>query len=158
MFLMIDDCVRFVHVFVFFFLGNSLQDMWTVITFLSVLSTFFFYTTGHQMTVTTIRWEAAYVGFHGDFSKLMYFIPAILIHLNTFASQYIFGVISPLIIFWPLMKGTVAKVMVERRNGLEKSSKGDFMLFENEALLKRRLFQLFTMLIFFHGIKVSFLC
>ncbi|OWF39015.1 GPI ethanolamine phosphate transferase 3-like [Mizuhopecten yessoensis] len=131
--------------------GHSVAwDMVGAVVLHSVLSSLYFYTTGHQATVPAIRFEAAFVGFHGDFQN--YALPAMLIHLNTFAAHVLLGVLAPLWVFWPLAKSTFATQMTNVE--LDRTSKGDFALFEDEELLKKRMFQLFTCLTLFSGIKV----
>ncbi|XP_060076738.1 GPI ethanolamine phosphate transferase 3-like isoform X2 [Ylistrum balloti] len=121
-----------------------------VVVYHTVLSSFYFYTTGHQATVPTIRFESAFIGFHGDFQN--YALPAILIYLNTFAAQVLLGVLAPLWVFWPMIKGMISSLMTNME--VDRTSKGDFALCEDEELLKKRMFQLYTSLTLLSGIKV----
>lgn len=54
-----------------------------------LLSLYFFYGTGHQATLSSIQWSAAFVGTSGHFVHNA--IPAFLIMLNTFG-QYCFKI------------------------------------------------------------------
>lgn len=129
--------------------------LWSSAVFIGMISNLFFYTTGHQATVPSIRFEAAYIGFHGDFTY--YFIPAILIHLNTFASHILCSLASPLLITWPLFRGTIARVLIPSSFNVWLDTKGDFMLNEDPTILKKKLFQLNLYMTLFHGMKVSLL-
>lgn len=129
---------------------DATWDLISAVVFHTVLSSFYFYTTGHQATVPAIRFEAAFVGFHGDFQY--YALPAALIYLNTFAAHVLLGVLAPLWVFWPMVKSTFTALMTNTE--VDRTSKGDFALFEDEELLKKRMFQLFTCLTLFSGIKV----
>ena len=68
-------------------LTGLLQVPWYAIAGWGFMATQYFFATGHHATVPAIRFESAFVGFYGDFPKYLYFIPALLITLNTFASQ-----------------------------------------------------------------------
>lgn len=98
----------------------------------------------------SIRWEAAFTGFVGDFNN--HILPAILILLNTFASQVIFGVISPLVIIWPFTEGMLARALTGKKK--EDGWKGDFVLVENEQFYKKLMFQLISSIYLFHSLKV----
>lgn len=50
--------------------SNGLPDLSGIIM-LSQLSSFFFYATGHQATIPSIRFEAAFTGFYGDFQTVI---------------------------------------------------------------------------------------
>ena len=50
-----------------------LDPSWTMIVLWHLLSSYYFYCTGHQATIPSIRFEAAFVGFPGDMENL--FLP-----------------------------------------------------------------------------------
>ncbi|CAG5135395.1 unnamed protein product [Candidula unifasciata] len=115
---------------------------WSGIVMLSLLSTIFFFATGHQATIPSIRFEAAYTGFYGDFNTLL--LPGFLIWLNTFSGPIIFNLAWPLLIFWPLLSSALMKMMVKRtfqQKQNEGSWKGDFRLYDNATLLRKHLFR-----------------
>ena len=77
---------------------------------IALFSTNFFYATGHHATIPSIRFEAAFIGFHGNWDNKI--LPALLIHLNTFAAEVIFTWLSPLLILWPSVNGLISKHIV----------------------------------------------
>ena len=131
---------------------------WCSIVLWGLLGSHFFFSTGHQATVTTIRWEAAYTGFHGDFE--VYLIPAILITLNTFAGPILAVVGLPLLLFWPLFREHMLCVyshcteypQIAERKG---KSRGEFGLYENKQLFFSNLFRLMIGYMLYHAIKVN---
>lgn len=104
------------------------------IILLLLLSCERFYSFGHHATITSIRWEAAYHGFEGDFHTN--FIPAVLIGLNTFASQIIISLALPLLVYWPFTRGEAGGKNIQPGNdNLVSNSggdavKGEFMICE----------------------------
>lgn len=67
-------------------LGEIVEDVpWCSCVVWGLLTSQFFFSSGHQATFPNIRWQAAYTGFQGDFND--YSIPVTLITLNTFAAQ-----------------------------------------------------------------------
>ncbi|XP_074650116.1 GPI ethanolamine phosphate transferase 3, catalytic subunit-like [Tubulanus polymorphus] len=109
------------------------------------LSTFYFFATGHQAVIPTLQWDAAFVGFHGDHSNTV--LPGLLILMNTFASQVLFTVGLPLVIFWPYFRGH----WVQGETG-EKS--GEFALCENPDIFKLSILRLFLVYLSLHGIQL----
>ena len=75
-----------------------------------LLSTHFFYATGHHATIPSIRFEAAYVGFHGNWNVQI--IPAFLIFLNTYSAEVILTWLLPLLVIWPSLKGVVSQLIL----------------------------------------------
>ncbi|KAK3097761.1 hypothetical protein FSP39_012915 [Pinctada imbricata] len=122
-----------------------------VVTF-SMMTSLYFYNTGHQATVPSIRFEAAFNGFHGDFDNKI--IPGLLIHLNTFVAEVFFGILSPLIIFWPLTEGIFVQWILKKSKEQEQRWKGDFILYEDGDTLRKLLFRLLSCIFIFHGIKI----
>ncbi|KAK3601443.1 hypothetical protein CHS0354_033569 [Potamilus streckersoni] len=125
-----------------------------VLTF-HLMTSVFFYGTGHQATIPSIRWEAAFVGFHGDFTNNI--VPAILILFNTFAAQVLFTVLTPLILLWPYSKGIISSISLNNKTGkseTESEWKGDFVLFENEHKLKGTMMELMMYVILVNELQV----
>ncbi|XP_030006067.1 GPI ethanolamine phosphate transferase 3 [Sphaeramia orbicularis] len=74
---------------------------WTPVVLWSLAATQFFHATGHLPTFPSIQWGAAFVGFPDGHTGTI--LPASLVTLNTFASQILFAVACPLLLFWPLV-------------------------------------------------------
>ncbi|KAK7116395.1 GPI ethanolamine phosphate transferase 3-like [Littorina saxatilis] len=127
---------------------------WIPIITHGLLSSTFFYATGHHATIPAIRFEAAFTGFHGDFSTNI--IPALLITLNTFAAPIFFAVVSPLLLFWPQLRGPLNQWMTSAgARGRESAEwKGDFSLYDNGVLLRKNLFCSCCRMLLFHAVKV----
>lgn len=126
----------------------------------SMFGAAYFFATGHQATVPTIRWDAAYVGFVGDFPKWMYFIPGLLITLNTFASSILCTITLPLLILWPAFRKTFwnpSSEVNEKKSidgGAREVDKGEFALFENYDSFVVALTRIFTGYVLVQAIKV----
>ena len=92
--------------------AKTLQDLlhvpWTSVITWSLLENLFFYATGHQPTFNTIQWSAAFVGFSGanygayeGYLGLNYWLPALLVGWNTFASRILFAFLLPVLLVTP---------------------------------------------------------
>ncbi|XP_076443343.1 GPI ethanolamine phosphate transferase 3, catalytic subunit-like [Babylonia areolata] len=126
---------------------------WLTVVTHGLLSSTFFYATGHQATIPSIRFESAFVGFYGNFTT--YIIPALLITLNTYAGPVLFTVVSPLMMMWPHLQGPVCQWMVGRRGKKEGEEwKGDFSLFDDGVLLRKNLFVSVCRVLLFQAVKV----
>ena len=131
---------------------------WLITVMYGVLTSVFFYVTGHQATIPTIRFDSAFTGFHGDFNY--HFIPASLITLNTFAGPVFFTLAWPLLLFWPHLY-TAASQAMAGANARGKAWRGDFKLFDNGPLLRINLFKSGCRLMLVQAVKVRldfFLC
>ena len=115
-----------------------------------LISSNFFYATGHQATIPNIRWEAAFVGFHGDHNY--YAFPALLITFNTFAAHILSTVSLPLLLFWPHFRANILRIF--DKNPEQKSSHREFELHEDSDKLRSSLFKLILSHILFHLCKV----
>ena len=61
---------------------------WPTAVYWCVVTTLFFHATGHETTIPSIRFDAAFVGIHGEVNSLLTFLLAgLLVGLNTLASQ-----------------------------------------------------------------------
>lgn len=133
---------------------------WSNVVLWGLLGSHFFFCTGHQATVTTIQWEAAYVGFHGDFTN--YAIPAFLITINTFAGPLLSTIGLPLLLFWPLVRERILCLYSKCKEfpinlPNEPQKKGELALHEQPQLFCATLFRLCLGFMLYHGIKVSYL-
>ncbi|KAH9514496.1 hypothetical protein Btru_025446 [Bulinus truncatus] len=129
---------------------NKTTPSWAGLVLLNLLSTVFFYVTGHQATFPSIRYEAAYVGFYGDFNSFI--LPGFLIWLNTFAGPIFFSLAGPLLIFWPLLSSGLSCWMVDKKS--DKTWQGDFSLFNDGISLKKSMFTLVCGTIFIGSVKL----
>ncbi|CAL4245000.1 unnamed protein product, partial [Meganyctiphanes norvegica] len=82
-----------------------LQSNFSSICIWFVLSLHGFYSLGHQATFPTLHWAAAFVGFDGNWGTNV--IPAVLVGLNTFSSQILFGLALPLLVLAPPALGVI---------------------------------------------------
>ncbi|XP_014781790.1 GPI ethanolamine phosphate transferase 3 isoform X1 [Octopus bimaculoides] len=128
---------------------ENAEVSWTSITMWSLLSICFFYATGHQATIQTIRWESAFVGFYGDFTT--HIIPSVLITLNTFAGPILFTVAAPLLLFWPHINKPAAEYFSHKKKAEE--WRGDVVLFEKNVV-PQLLFMLYTRLFLFSSLAL----
>lgn len=125
---------------------------------ISVISVFFlssehFFSTGHQATIPSIRWESAYHGFSGDFPTNA--IPAVLIATNTFSSYILCTVALPLLIYWPFTRGR--HHATDRNRTETEERKGEFLLNEEKTLLRKMLFKLYTRFILLFALRLLFM-
>ncbi|XP_071103788.1 GPI ethanolamine phosphate transferase 3-like [Haliotis cracherodii] len=129
---------------------HHLVPLSAIVTLGLLMSTFFF-ATGHQTTVPAIRFESAFTGFHGDFTYNV--IPALLIALNTFASQVFFIVISPLLLFWPHLEGVVSQLM-RHASKKDRVWRGDFVAYDDRTSFRKNIMRLVFGLLLFSAFKV----
>ncbi|KAL8611892.1 hypothetical protein ACOMHN_033637 [Nucella lapillus] len=135
---------------------------WLAVATHGLLSSAFFFATGHQATIPNIRFEVAFTGFHGDFSS--HAIPALLITLNTYAAPVLLGAVWPLMAVWPQLRGPVWRWMgggggkgrgERKEEGAgEGEWRGDFALFDDGVLLRKNLFVSVCRVLLFQGVKV----
>lgn len=125
---------------------------WMSLVSWCLLMSHFFYATGHQASIPSIRFEAAFTGFQDDFESKI--VPGILIYLNTFASQVLFTVASPLLLLWPCISGNLIKLR-SKAGKTTASEKGDFSFFENPVQFKILLFKVCIGMFLFTGIQVG---
>lgn len=80
---------------------------------LGLLGNFHFFKTGHQATLASIQWNAAFIAL----KTIRYPWSPMLVVLNTFGSQILTAIAVPLIVLWkqppkkPRLLGSVAKAM-----------------------------------------------
>ncbi len=123
----------------------------------SLLSSEHFFATGHHATITTIRWEAAFHGFHGDWTN--HAIPALLISMNSFASQILCGLALPLLVFWPQTRGQIifAFETKKQETSLGVNKKGELGLQERQDILLSTLSRLILGYVLISGLKVCWM-
>ncbi|XP_017265950.1 GPI ethanolamine phosphate transferase 3 [Kryptolebias marmoratus] len=118
---------------------------WTTVVVWSLAVTQFFHATGHLPTFPSIQWGAAFVGFPDGHTGTI--LPALLVTLNTFASHILFAVSCPLLLFWPLVRGS--------RSGEEgEDAVMEMRLRENPQQFSSALLQLSTRYLFILGAQV----
>ncbi|KAI0084547.1 hypothetical protein BDY19DRAFT_909752 [Irpex rosettiformis] len=78
--------------------SGSASVSFAEITPLALLALHTYYATGHQSTISSIQWKAAFV----LTPTLSYPISPLLVILNTFGPQFLFGMTAPLLALWNL--------------------------------------------------------
>ena len=121
------------------------------------MSVHFFYCTGHQSTITTLHWQAAYTGFHGNFNT--YVIPFILMVLNTFSSYVLSVIALPLLAFWPFVHGKIPYFWDRSRKMDAGQERGEFELQEQKTLrVVMTKYVMFFFVIFALRVRFIFFC
>jgi hypothetical protein len=77
---------------------------WSAVVVWFLFMTQYFYGTGHQASLTTVQWTAGLVGL----SESNVVVSGLLVTLNTFGSQILFGLAIPLLITWRFPGGLLA--------------------------------------------------
>ncbi|KAH8821487.1 hypothetical protein F5884DRAFT_768040 [Xylogone sp. PMI_703] len=88
---------------------NSLSTSSIGPIMLALLGSFHFFKTGHQATLQSIQWEAAFIALH----SIRYPWSPLLVALNTFGAQIIAVTAVPLVVLWkqpPRKKGLLKAV------------------------------------------------
>jgi len=67
------------------FSGTHCLASWEAVLLWSLSSSFWWFATGHQASISSIPWNAAFVGFRGNHPTVA--LPALMVTLNLFASQ-----------------------------------------------------------------------
>ncbi|XP_022102977.1 GPI ethanolamine phosphate transferase 3-like isoform X2 [Acanthaster planci] len=124
------------------------QVPWYAIAAWGFMSSQFFFATGHHATISSIRFDSAFIGFHGDFPSYLYFIPGALITINTFASQIVFAVALPLLLIWPFTRGK----MFDRKK--DEDRKGELGLHVSNRELRVAFFQIILAYLLYNGIQL----
>ncbi|XP_071440560.1 GPI ethanolamine phosphate transferase 3 [Hetaerina americana] len=125
---------------------------WSTILWWALLSSYFFYATGHQPTFPSIQWDAAFVGAGGQLGS--YIVPAILIVMNTFASQFWFALILPLLIISPFTLVVMFPNFIKKDGIRGEMKRGELVLYEKEGLFHHGLFILCSKYVMFQGLRV----
>jgi phosphatidylinositol glycan class O len=92
---------------------NDISDSAIGPIVLGLLGSFHFFKTGHQATLASIQWNAAFIAL----KTIQYPWSPMLVVLNTFGSQVLTTIAVPLIVLWkqppkkPRLLGNVAKAM-----------------------------------------------
>ena len=84
----IITCMYFVTAVFFFTVGSS----WPLCVLWGLMSFQFFFGFGHHAIVTSLRFEAGFIGLHGEIHAYNLPIAGALVGLNTLASQVIIGI------------------------------------------------------------------
>ncbi|XP_063720804.1 uncharacterized protein LOC134847610 isoform X2 [Symsagittifera roscoffensis] len=82
--------------------GGRAFDPCAVVSFvggvaISLLGSYYFYVTGHQLSIASIRFETGYIGFLKDFQSFI--VPGFLVVCNTFCAQIAALFFIPMIIY-----------------------------------------------------------
>jgi len=95
------------------------------------LASYWFFATGHQNTIPSIRFEAGFVGLQGDSSN--HFITGLLISINTFSSQIIAAFVLPLL----HILNTSSKMEILKENTTSKTEISNENDFNGELVLQK---------------------
>ncbi|XP_077593400.1 GPI ethanolamine phosphate transferase 3, catalytic subunit [Stigmatopora nigra] len=125
--------------------SGAFEVPWGPIVLWSLAASNFFHATGHLPSFPSIQWGAAFVGFPEGHAAT--WLPASMVALNTFASQILFAVGCPLLLFWPLVR----EVGVAKGEG---DAVMEMRLRENPQMFRRALLQLSTRYLFLQGAQV----
>nr|XP_018670604.1 GPI ethanolamine phosphate transferase 3-like isoform X2 [Ciona intestinalis] len=75
---------------------------WGVVAIWTMSSSVWWFGTGHQASVTTLPWHAAFVAVKGNHPTVV--LPAVMVGANVFASQVLHTVLLPLLLLWPITR------------------------------------------------------
>ncbi|XP_053403963.1 GPI ethanolamine phosphate transferase 3-like [Mercenaria mercenaria] len=120
---------------------------------MSLMIANYFYGFGHQATIPAIRFEAAFIGFSGNWENKI--IPAFLIHSNMFAAEIFFTFLVPLLILLPCTKGEIVEYFSFWRDSRENHWQGDFVMHENQKVFRHLQMKIFFSLYLYQGFKLS---
>lgn len=132
----------------------------------TLLTSFGFYATSHQPTISQIEWDAAFVGRKASFDHSSP-ISALLVLLNTFNCNILFYTIYPLLVIVPFSIGAVFPSLSRRVNKAkdEKTKlitfnepdfdigRGEINLLENDNYFMSSVFRVGCQLLILQGIK-----
>jgi len=107
---------------------------WDMVAWWSVSSWFWFFTTGHQTSISTIPWNSAFVGFHGSHPTV--WLPAVMVTTNVFASQILHTVSLPLLLLWPVARGQLFTSKKKFDGELEFLQSGSFWKCFDDIIMK----------------------
>ncbi|KAL7646356.1 UNVERIFIED_CONTAM: hypothetical protein RMT77_003266 [Armadillidium vulgare] len=128
---------------------------WTSIVTWFLLSIYGFFATGHQATFPTLNWNAAFVGYDGTGT---YLIPSLLVIINTFSSQLLFGISLPLLITVPLSLSFLWPPIKREKDFGETGTRGEYLLVERPKEAKETLTYMAIFYILLHSFKVFMSC
>ncbi|RDD40694.1 GPI ethanolamine phosphate transferase 3 [Trichoplax sp. H2] len=117
--------------------SGSVMSCWTQILTWEILCSQSYFITGHQNAIITIRWAAAFTGLHGDSNS--YALLGLLVLLNTYAAQIIFGLCVTLLV--PMIR--YPELWKKYRKGVNR-----------EIICYSSFFEIIVYFILFCGIKV----
>ncbi|XP_041373818.1 GPI ethanolamine phosphate transferase 3-like [Gigantopelta aegis] len=130
---------------------STVEISWSTLVTHGLLMSLMFYGTGHQTTIPSIKWESAFIGFHGD--EVSALIAGPLAISNTFAGHIFFTVACSLYLFWPYLEGVLCLAMTQRHRS-SAPWRGDFAVYNDGISLRTNLFKLVLGFILFSSIKL----
>ena len=138
---------------------SVLRLRWVIPIMWTTLSLQSFYALGHQMTLNTIPWLAAFVGFVANEPQSvdMTAIRAILVLFHTYSSHILFGLSLPLVILSPFALSAIVPSL--RKNfKADELVRGEFILAERPESLVGSLTASSVVYIALHALRVLFSC
>nr|CAB3264866.1 GPI ethanolamine phosphate transferase 3-like [Phallusia mammillata] len=81
---------------------GDMKVSWVSVFLWSLSSSFWWFATGHQGGISSIPWNAAFVGFRGNHPTVA--LPAVMVTSNIFSSQILHTALLPLVVLWPITR------------------------------------------------------
>jgi phosphatidylinositol glycan class O len=74
-----------------------------------MVTSLYFHATGHEPTIPSIKFDAAFVGMHGEVDSFV--VAGLLVAMNTLVSQIFFAVSLPLLVYWIILSSAKTRQM-----------------------------------------------
>lgn len=130
---------------------NQLFEVpWWCVIFWGLSTLHFFYATGHQAAFTTLHWNSAFLLSAGR-ELNSHIMPGILVIANTFCTYIIHSMLLPVLVIAPY---TLYAVAPKLAGHLSNSKRAELLLFEQDSLMYRGLFNLSIRYYLFFGFRV----
>lgn len=123
---------------------------WWCVVLWGLSTLHFFYSTGHQAAFTTLHWNSAFLLSAGR-ELSSHIVPGILVIANTFCTYIIHGILLPVLIIAPYTLHVVAPKLAGH---LVNTKKTELILFEQDSLMYRGLFNLCFRYYLFFALRV----
>jgi len=131
---------------------------------LSLSGSYYFYVTGHQLSIASIRFETGYIGFLKDFQSFV--IPGFLVICNTFCAQIGVLLFVPMVVYTRFsgsntlnpggcQNGASPATSVRSKLGLDDDQDYNTVLTENLDKVNRVMTIMFASFSFTHAVKLT---
>ncbi|ESP00665.1 hypothetical protein LOTGIDRAFT_186398, partial [Lottia gigantea] len=142
----------FLEIYSAAFTDEDSEVSWPAVVTIGMITSHVFYCTGHQATISSLQWNAAFTGFYGNFNNNV--LPAILMTLNTFSAQIFLGVMMPLLVFWPKLYTKLTLMMKKKSQDRNERWQGDFVFYDDGEKLRQIFYRLCLAIFIFTSIKL----
>ena len=132
------------------FAAYLLIPWWTIVGW-GLVSTAFYFNTGHQSSIPSIPWNAAFHGVVGDHATNV--VPALLVSLNLFFADVAAAATLPLLALWPYARGKVAFYFSKRHVSPAVEQKCEVALQDNPRVVGVALMKLALGFILFCSLR-----